>query len=135
MMRSLQTKKIACLVDFSYPTKLNMLQKLQKCYFAVLQTLELDVLTLLDVACCWISSDLTTRESLFPTLLEIVAEWSSLSEEQIRAHLDSQTLYAASSESLSVVLENLMQQSRLPPHYQATYDALNNKVKSQLYKI
>lgn len=95
---------------------------------AVSQTLELDVLTLLDVACCWISSDLTTRESLFPTLLEIVADWSSLSEEQIRVHLDSQPLYAASAESLSVVLENLTQQSRLPPHYQATYEALNNKV-------
>jgi hypothetical protein len=121
------------LVDFYSPTcnkKLFIICFIAENNFAVSQTLELDVLTLLDVACCWISSDLTTRESLFPTLLEIVAEWSSLSEEQIRAHLDSQPLYAASAESLSVVLENLMQQSRLPPHYQATYDALNNKVTS-----
>jgi len=95
--------------------------------------LELEVLTLLDVACCWISNDLTTRESVFPTLLEIAADWSSLNEEQIRSHLDSQALYAASTESLGAVLENLVQASRLPLHYQTTYDALNNKVGQPFY--
>jgi hypothetical protein len=87
------------------------------------------VLTLLDVACCWISNDLTTRESVFSTLLEVIAvDWGGLSEEQIRNHLDSQALYANSTESLNAVLESLMQVARLPQQYQATYDALNNKV-------
>ncbi|XP_059472433.1 zinc finger protein 3-like isoform X2 [Neocloeon triangulifer] len=91
------------------------------------KTLELDVLTLLDVACCWISHDLTTRESIFPTLLEIVADWSGLSEEQVKGHLDSQALYASSTECLNAVLENLVRAERLPPQYRPTYDALNNK--------
>jgi hypothetical protein len=79
------------------------------------------------VICAWVHND-QSRESMFSTLLEQVCDWSTMNDEEICNHLDTQALYASNTECLLLVLRHLVQESRLPVQYQSSFQALSCKM-------